>query len=153
MQPEQQPSNQPSPTPEAAPVEALPSVAPAAVGSVLPPQKKSLFGAISKKTGIIIAAVAVVLIGGGVAGALWWTSPQKTFDDAMSDYMLPNSAAIKGSMVVTPSEGAPVTIDFDTKYAGIKSNTDIAFKMDMGAININVTGSVATSEDKSVLFR
>ena len=155
MQPEQQPTNTTPPATD--PVPAGPEATvdtPATVSPTNAAPKNTIFPSkSSKKKWVIIAAALVVLLGGGAAGALWWTSPQKAFDDATSSYDLPESAGVKGSMVVTPSGGPTVTIDMNSKYAAMKSNTDLAIKMNAGAVNINLTGALATSDTKSVYFK
>ena len=108
----------------------------------------------SKKLWIGIASAVAVLVIGGVAGAMWWTSPQKTYDDALSlNQPMPKGGAFKTNMEVTPKDGPTIKIDLDTKFTGIKTMTDMSFKVDAGAMNINLTGGVATDVNKSLFFK
>ncbi|MFZ1812625.1 MAG: hypothetical protein WAU02_03885 [Candidatus Saccharimonadales bacterium] len=146
MQPEQPSTNQ-TPAPNAEPNlgnEPAP---------LSPPMATARPNRLSKKLLITVGAILVVLIGGGVAGALWWTSPQKAFSDAMPTHELPTSAAVKGSIVATPASGPSVTVDFTSKFNSGKSYTDLGFKVNAGAVNLNLTGAVATSDTKSVFFK
>ncbi len=116
-------------------------------------QPTSLMSRVSKKAIIAVVAGLIVLLGGGAAGALWWTSPEKSLSDAMSATELPQGGAIKGDFVVTPKDGKPVTIAYDTKYKGFVNKTDLSVKASMGAIKLDMSGGVATTANKSVLFR
>ena len=108
-----------------------------------------------KNKRIVISTVAVLaaLLVGGVASAMWWTSPEKSLSDAMLVNEFPKGGTAKGDILVTPKEGNAVTIAFDSKYKGFVSKTDLGVKMDMGAMKLDMTGGVATTAQKSVLFR
>jgi hypothetical protein len=132
--------------PPASPMQTPPVVGSSAM--VAPPRKSR------KKLLIITGAVLGVLLIGGTASAMWWTSPQKAFDDATSlNQALPKGGTVKGSIVVTPAGSPEVTFDFDTKYATNKMNTDLALKVNAGAVNLNLTGGVAYEADKSMFFK
>lgn len=108
----------------------------------------------SKKPLFIALAVLLVLVSGGVAGALWWTGPQKTFDDAFNPSIsMPKGGTAKGSIVVTSSTGPGVTVEFDTKVRGLATNTSLAFKVDAGAMKVDISGGVATDTNKNLYFK
>lgn len=116
------------------------------------PIKKSRKGLLA----ILISVGAVVLLGGTAAGlGLWWTSPDKSFADATSTNVgsLAGIGSVKGSLVVTPKSGADVSVEFTTKVDGAKSNTDLALKMNAGAVTMNLTGAVATDDSKNVYVK
>ena len=107
----------------------------------------------SKKKWIILGSVLGVVLVGGVASAMWWTSPEKSLSDAMSMNSIPKGGNIKGDIVVTPKDSNAVTITFDSKYKGMVSKTDLGVKMSMGAMKLDITGGVATTANKRVMFR
>ncbi len=128
-----------------APVATPPAAAP--VAAATPPA-----GSDKKKWIIIGSALAVVLIGGAVS-AMWWTSPEKSLSDAMSVNNLVQGGTVKGDIVVTPSDGTPVTIGFDSQYRGFVTKTDLSIKASMGAVKFDITGGFATTANKSLLFK
>lgn len=87
-----------------------------------------------KNKRIVISTVAVLaaLLVGGVASAMWWTSPEKSLSDAMLVNEFPKGGTAKGDILVTPKEGNAVTIAFDSKYKGFVSKTDLGVKNGYG---------------------
>ncbi|MGB3023324.1 MAG: hypothetical protein WBB39_00790 [Candidatus Saccharimonadales bacterium] len=106
-----------------------------------------------KKKLVIIASILAASLVGGVASAMWWTSPEKSFDDALTVREVPSGGTLKGDMTITPSGGQAMKLTFDTQYNGIVTKTDLGFNVSMGALTINLTGGLATTSDKSVMFR
>lgn len=107
----------------------------------------------SKKPWIVATAVVVALISSGVAGALWWSSPQKTFDDVANTQTVIKGGTVKGSITVTPSTGTNVKISYDAKIRGKVTNTALDISADAGMMKLNMTGGVASDASNNVYFK
>ncbi len=106
-----------------------------------------------KKLWIGLAAILVVLVAGGAAGAMWWTSADKVFNDAMYDANYPKGGELKGAIEVSSDRNPTVTMDYTSRFQGMKTNTDLGVKLNAGMMNINMTGGIATDTDKNLYFK
>lgn len=105
------------------------------------PAPKKRFGG-KKALLAIVAAVLVVLLAGGAATyALWWNNPQKVMGDAVTNSLAFRGGSAKGSLTVKPKEGADVKFDYTLKTDGKNMAMDATVLADMGAVNINTSGS------------
>lgn len=104
-----------------------------------------------KKLILIISAVIVglLLIGGSVAFAVWYMSPQKVLNDSLTNLMNtpPQNTDLTGSITVKEATFGIAA----TSYADNDSNTQTNLKLDISggdnAVNINVDAITAKNGD------
>lgn len=150
------PQDQPNTSPTQSPAPALPpermvdeTELPQVNNQPPAPQPKKS----KKKLWIGLSALIVALLVGGVAGAMWWTSPEKAFNDATSMTVFPKGGQVKGAMEIESESSPAVTLDYNVKYQGMRMVTDLGIKADSGMVNFNMTGGLATDTDKSMYFK
>lgn len=138
-----------TPTPAPVQVDSATTIAP-----VTPPAKASkIQELLHNKKLVVSAAIAVVVLGAATAGAMWWTSPETSFNNATTSTAFSKGGTVKGTLTVKPESGSDVSLDYNTQYAGLVTKTDLSFKTKMGAVKLDINGGIATTANKSVLFR
>ena len=132
-------------TTSTAPIATAPVVGTGAAAPLAAPKKSR-----KKLVAIIIAAVIVLLaLGGGVAFAVWYTSPQKVLNDSLVNLMNtpPKSADVTAAVSVEDTNFKVSVTSFSDGAGNAQAN--IKFDVTSGgtAVNINVDAIAAKNGD------
>ncbi len=99
---------------------------------------------------IIIAAVLVLLaLGGGVAFAVWYTSPQKVLNDSLVNFMNTPPKSVKATGAISVEDtNFKVTVDsFSDDSENAQANVKFDVTSGGTAVNINVDAIAAKNGD------
>lgn len=122
------------------------SVSGAPVAAPLPAPKKS-----PTKLILIIAAalVALLALGGGIAFAVWYSSPQKVLNDSLSNLMNtpPVSGNVTGAVTVDGTNFNFTAVSHADNDSNTQSNLKLSVTSGGGAVDINADAITAKNGD------
>lgn len=104
--------------------------------------------------GIIAAVTAVLLIGGGVLGYVWYQNPEKMVADAFANAVKSESVTFSGTVTGT-QEDAPqnINVTFDGKSAGNRAEVNAQIDLEGDDITIADNGTIVFAGDDGLFVR
>ena len=143
---------EPAPQPQAAfdtPINNTPTVVEPVVATAAPAPKRS------KKPFLIgiIAASAVLLLGGTAAAyQFWYQNPDKVVTDSLVKALTAETMSYKGTLDTT-AQSANLKVDFDGAATNSAFSGNAKATITMGAASVAVNGSLLVSQDNTVYFK